>query len=252
MTDEKITIGELGAYTNNSMNREGLKKLVDKVNNGGGSGDAYTKAETDALLATKQGTLTAGDNIAISEQNVISATDTKYTAGTNVEISEQNVISATDTKYTAGTGISISEQNVISASGSSNEWIEHTSTNWSDVMIFDTDENPNRIKALKDIVIYDDEGRSLFMLTKNCKYGDSNGIKSCIANTYLDSTTKKQIYSHYIIKTENITGANITRVVGSVGVNIISDGQGGYTAEMTYNTNNTTSSKQYWKLYYKD
>lgn len=41
---------------------------------------------------------------------------TTYTAGTNVQISNQNVISATDTTYTAGTGISISN-NVISATG---------------------------------------------------------------------------------------------------------------------------------------
>ena len=42
-----------------------------------------------------QPTLTAGDNIQISEENVISATDTKYTAGTGIEISEDNEISAT-------------------------------------------------------------------------------------------------------------------------------------------------------------
>ncbi len=36
MTEENpLTIAELGAYTNNSMNREGIKKLVDKVNNAG-------------------------------------------------------------------------------------------------------------------------------------------------------------------------------------------------------------------------
>ena len=36
MTEENpLTIAELGAYTNNSMNREGIKKLVDKVNNTG-------------------------------------------------------------------------------------------------------------------------------------------------------------------------------------------------------------------------
>ena len=53
----------------------------------------------DGIIPDLQPKLTAGDNIAISEQNVISATDTKYTAGDNVSISDQNVISATDTKY---------------------------------------------------------------------------------------------------------------------------------------------------------
>lgn len=81
MTDEPLTIGELGGYTNNTINKEGLKKLVKKVNEG--------------------------------SQGV------EYTAGANISISDENVISATDTKYTAGTGISISEENVISVNGSS-------------------------------------------------------------------------------------------------------------------------------------
>lgn len=49
-------------------------------------------------------TYTAGSNVSISDQNVISATDTTYTAGTNVSISDQNVISATDTTYSNFTG----------------------------------------------------------------------------------------------------------------------------------------------------
>lgn len=102
---EEINPSELGAFTNNLPNKEGIKKLINAV-----------EGNTSAI-ATKQDKLTAGSNIAISDQNVISATDTKYTAGDNIAISDENVISATDTKYTAGTGISISEQNVISASG---------------------------------------------------------------------------------------------------------------------------------------
>lgn len=45
----------------------------------------------------------------------------KLTAGSNISISNQNVISATDTTYTAGTGISISAQNVISATGGNSD-----------------------------------------------------------------------------------------------------------------------------------
>lgn len=56
---------------------------------------------------------TAGDNVQISDQNVVSATDTTYTAGSNVQISD-TTISATDTTYTAGTNIQISG-NTISA-----------------------------------------------------------------------------------------------------------------------------------------
>ena len=101
MTDE-IMPSELGAFTNNLPNKEGIKKLCDKVNNGGT-------------------TYTAGDNIQISAENVISATDTKYTAGTNVSISEQNVISATDTKYTGENGIEVTQDDKIKIS---NDWIE--------------------------------------------------------------------------------------------------------------------------------
>lgn len=60
-------------------------------------------------------TYTAGDNVQISEQNVISATNTTYSAGTNVSIDANNEISAVDTTYTAGTNVQISNENVISA-----------------------------------------------------------------------------------------------------------------------------------------
>ena len=49
---------------------------------------------------------------------------TTYTAGANIQISEEGVISATDTTYTAGTGITITD-GVISASGGSTHLYEH-------------------------------------------------------------------------------------------------------------------------------
>lgn len=63
-------------------------KYMQKIE--GGSGDAYTKAETDALLEAKQDDLTAGTNIQISDQDVISATDT----GDTVQIT-RNLTSGT-------------------------------------------------------------------------------------------------------------------------------------------------------------
>lgn len=60
-------------------------------------------------------TYTAGANVSIDSNNVISATNTTYTAGTNVSINGNNVISATDTTYTAGTNVSIDSNHVISA-----------------------------------------------------------------------------------------------------------------------------------------
>ena len=67
------------------------------------------------VISSTDTTYTAGDNVSISQNNVISATDTTYTAGSNVQISGDNVISATDTKYTAGTNVQINSNNEISA-----------------------------------------------------------------------------------------------------------------------------------------
>ena len=66
-------------------------------------------------LAKKQDKLTSGDNIIITNNNKISAVDTKYYAGANVQINSGNVISATDTKYSAGDNVRITNTGVISA-----------------------------------------------------------------------------------------------------------------------------------------
>lgn len=87
----------------------------------GAASAALTSANsyTDTAVNGKQDALTAGDNITISDDNVISATGggETYTAGENITISDDNVISATDTTYTAGENITISDDNVISATG---------------------------------------------------------------------------------------------------------------------------------------
>ena len=80
-----------------------------------------TVVATQQDLANYQPALSAGSNISISAQNVISATDTTYTAGSGILIDQNNEISADTSvlqpKLTAGSGISISAQNVISATG---------------------------------------------------------------------------------------------------------------------------------------
>lgn len=53
---------------------------------------AELQGDVDSLEANKQDKLTAGSNISISAQNVISATDTTYSAGTGISISAQNEI----------------------------------------------------------------------------------------------------------------------------------------------------------------
>ena len=70
----------------------------------GGSVDAYTKAETNALLEAKQDDLTAGTNITISDQDVISATDTGDTVSvTQVQTTGTKI--ATVTVNSVGTDI---------------------------------------------------------------------------------------------------------------------------------------------------
>lgn len=75
--------------------------------------ETFSSSKITDLLADKQDTLTAGDNVQISAENVISATDTTYTAGSNIQINANNEISATDTTYTAGTNITIDSNNQI-------------------------------------------------------------------------------------------------------------------------------------------
>ena len=62
-----------------------LYQMVDELEGGGGSGDSYTKAQTDALLAQKQdtlafeGTYDASTNKAMTESAVSSAISTALT-----------------------------------------------------------------------------------------------------------------------------------------------------------------------------
>ena len=96
--------------------------LVNKVN------IQKQSEQISALQNDKQNKLTAGENILIDDAtNTISATAKTYTAGQNIAIDENNVISATiDTsalqpKLTAGQNIPIDENNVISSTAISAE-----------------------------------------------------------------------------------------------------------------------------------
>ncbi len=49
-----VNTSELGGYTNNLSNREGIKKLLKEVSDmADGLDDVYTKSETNTLLSTK-------------------------------------------------------------------------------------------------------------------------------------------------------------------------------------------------------
>ena len=113
---------ELRAGSNVTLTPDSTNKYVVISSTGGGgqsTGDMLASDYDDDYAVKNAGGIA----------DYVAAHDTTYTAGTNVSISEQNVISATDTKYTAGTNITISEQNVISAAGGgSTVSISHTGT----------------------------------------------------------------------------------------------------------------------------
>ena len=69
-----------------------LSQIDDKVNAHNISPTAHQDIRDE--LATKQDKLTAGKNIEISDDNVISAVPAKYTAGENIEITDEDVINA--------------------------------------------------------------------------------------------------------------------------------------------------------------
>lgn len=100
VNDAALTIqkngANIGTFTANSATDSIINVVVptdtsDLTNNAGYT----TKTYVDAELLSKQDTLTAGDNIQITN-NVISATDTTYTAGTGIDITN-GVISNTQT-----------------------------------------------------------------------------------------------------------------------------------------------------------
>ena len=113
ISDGTITLGEnsITPLTANSTipadKITGLTKASVGLGNVDNTSDANKpiSTATQAALDTKQGKLTAGDNVTISDTNVISSKDTTYTAGTNITISEANAISVTGlTKASVGLG----------------------------------------------------------------------------------------------------------------------------------------------------
>jgi TusA-related sulfurtransferase len=96
---------------------------------------AGSTAVQPATLENYQEKLTAGSNVQISAQNVISATDTTYTAGNGLSLSgtEFSVdTSVIQPKLTAGSNIVI-DGNTISATAEPQEQANWTETNTSSV-----------------------------------------------------------------------------------------------------------------------
>ncbi len=105
-----------GDYTENviTFDASGVTKAENTIvipEYTAGTGIDITGYEISVDTDVIQEKLTAGQNIQISAQNVISATDTTYSAGVGIDIDNSNVISAdfneVQAKLTAGSGISI-------------------------------------------------------------------------------------------------------------------------------------------------
>ena len=169
VADIVATYADLEAYdTSKLTDKDIIRVLQDETHDGastfyryskssdsftyiGEVGDYQTKTQTNTLLADKQDKLTAGANIAISSENVISAVDTTYADfigateeepgvhglvpapeygpnsilfsdgtckgildGSNISIGYYDTfieLSAVDTTYTAGTNITIDNNN---------------------------------------------------------------------------------------------------------------------------------------------
>ncbi len=119
VTDIVGTYAELENYDTSTLgDNDIIKVLQDEAHNNettyyrwdeqtssftliGEEGPYYTKSAADAKFQDK---LTAGNNIVING-NTISAK--AYTAGQNVTITPENVVSAKDTTYSAGTGLKL-------------------------------------------------------------------------------------------------------------------------------------------------
>lgn len=86
------------SYSGTVMTHEtNIPEVPSKVSQLQNDSDYQTGTQIQEALATKQDKLTAGTNIAISDQNVISATDTVYSAGNGINISNEHAIAIDQT-----------------------------------------------------------------------------------------------------------------------------------------------------------
>lgn len=84
------------------------------------NGDAANKAYVDSGLATKQNVLTAGANVQISNENVISATDTTYSAGAGLDL--------TGTEFSIDNTVALKSEIPTKTSDITNDGSDGTST----------------------------------------------------------------------------------------------------------------------------
>lgn len=150
------------SYAGQTMTHEtNIPAVPSKVSQLENDSDYQTGADVAEAIAGKQDTLTAGSNIQISEQNVISATDTTYSAGSGINISNQNAISVDTTVVATQQGLAdevtnrenadIYLQGQIDAISASSDVVDIVGT-YADLQNYDTTKLKDNdiIKVLQD------------------------------------------------------------------------------------------------------
>lgn len=190
----KYGVGDLSSVTPLQMlfyvTRDGVVEATDYKVSGVSIEQIYQKI------------LQAGDNIQIgADGKTISATDTTYTAGTNVQISGENVISATDTDAIADmTDVNIDDQTlangqVLKWNATSEKWENGAggggSANISQLTQDEYDTLPST-KESDDVLymVYDDKENTLDPNYKYYKYGTNDEI---IVRVYHEGESDQEV-----------------------------------------------------------
>lgn len=150
------------SYAGQTMTHEtNIPAVPSKVSQLENDSDYQTGEDVQEAIAGKQDTLTAGSNIQISEQNVISATDTTYSAGSGININNQNAISVDTTVVATQQGLAdevtnrenadIYLQGQIDAISASSDVVDIVGT-YADLQNYDTSKLKDNdiIKVLQD------------------------------------------------------------------------------------------------------
>ena len=185
--------------------------------------------QIETILTTKQDKLTVGQNIQISDQNVISATDTTYSAGTNVQIDGNNAISATDTTYAAGTGITITgSNNAINAE-------RHSGNTYTKQEVNELIGDLEHVR-MEEVSSLPSSGETniIYLVPKTGGNGHSMYIWDASSNQWVPIGEDTVDLSNYSLKSQTIT--NITRS----GTTFTATRADGTTFTFTQQDNNTT------------
>jgi hypothetical protein len=178
---------------------------------------AISRENIEELGVSSGAQYTAGANVTITEEGVISAvvTDTRYSAGVNVRIDEENVISAvdTDTTYSAGTNINIDSENIISATDTDTNTTYALSFSGSKLTLTDSDGVATDI----DLASLDTDTDTTYSAGANVSISDSGVISSADTNTEYTAGTNISIDAN------NVINAVDTNTIYSAGTNVTID-----------------------------